>query len=250
MNRVALIPIKGVVISEKSPFATAGITSSADIIPMLAEVGKKREMKALVLEINSPGGTPFACKEIASAIKAIKKPKVAWVREMAASGGYWVASAADIIVADSLSTIGSVGVTSMRPDISELLKKLGIDMNVIATGTHKLFGVPFKPLTSDEKQEDKRWRQEEIELIQKSFLEELTQNRHLTEEVINEISSGKTYLGQQAKEMGLIDEFGGKGEALKTAAEKVGIKTYKVIDYSKKLEKRKRSLLGRLLGFF
>ena len=153
-------------------------------------------------------------------------------------------------MADSLSTIGSVGVTSMRPDISELLNKLGIDMNVIATGAHKLFGVPFKPLTSDEKQEDKRWRQEEIELIQKSFLGELTQNRHLTEEVINEISSGKTYLGQQAKEMGLIDEFGGKDEALKTAAEKAGTKTYKVIDYSKKLEKRKRSLLGRMLGFF
>ena len=250
MNRIALIPIKGVVISEKSPLATMGITSSADIIPLLAEVGKKKEMKALVLEINSPGGTPFACKEIASALRSVEKPKVAWVRELAASGGYWIASAADLIVADSLSTVGSVGVTSMRPDVSELLKKLGIDMNVVATGTHKLFSTPFKPLTSDEKQQDKRWRQEEIELIQQSFLEEITKNRHLTEAVISEISSGKTYLGQQATEMGLIDEFGGKDKALQLAAEKAGIKSYKVIDYTKKLEKRRRGLLGRMLGFF
>jgi protease-4 len=250
MNRIALIPIKGVVISEKSPWATMGITSSADIIPLLAEVAKKREMKALILEINSPGGTPFACKEIASALRAVEKPKVAWVRELAASGGYWIASAADLIVADSLSTLGSVGVTSMRPDVSELLKKLGIDMNVVATGTHKLFSTPFKPLTSDEKQKDKRWRQEEIELIQQSFLEEITKNRHLTDTVISEISSGKTYLGQQAKEMGLIDEFGGKDKALQLAAEKAGIKNYKITDYTKKLEKRRRSLLGRMLGFF
>ena len=65
----------------------------------------------------------------------------------------------------------------MRPDVSELLKKLGIDMNVVATGTYKQFSTPFKPLTSDEKQKDKRWRQEEIELIQQSFLEEITENR-------------------------------------------------------------------------
>ena len=68
--------------------------------------------------------------------------------------------------------------------------------------------------------------------------------------MISEISSGKTYLGQQAKEMGLIDEFGGKDKALQLAAAKAGIKNYKVIDYTKKLEKRRRSLLGRMLGFF
>ena len=250
MNRIALVPVKGMVISERSPFSTMGIVSSAEVVPLLAEVGRKREMKALVLEINCPGGTPFACKEIADAIRNIEKPKVAWVREMAASGGYWIASAADVIVADNLSTVGSIGVTSMRPDVSELLKKLGIDMNVIATGAHKLFGVPFKPLTSDEKQEDKQWRQEEIDLIQKSFIEEVAKNRRLKEDVTNEISSGKTYLGQQAKDMGLIDELGGRVKALETAAEKAGIKTYKVIDYRKKLEKRRRTLLGRLLGFF
>jgi protease-4 len=147
MAKIALVPIKGMVVSEKSAMPSVRAISSMEIVQLLREIRRNKGIKALVLEINSPGGAPFPCWEIADAIKSIKKPTVAWVREVAASGGYWIASATDSIVASSLSLVGSVGVISIRPDFSELLRKIGIDIDTIASGIHKLFGLPFAPLT-------------------------------------------------------------------------------------------------------
>ncbi len=175
---------------------------------------------------------------------------MAWLKEVAASGAYWIASAADVIVADSMSTIGSVGVISIRPDFSKLLNKLGIDMDVVASGTHKTFSLPFKALTPEEKHEDRQLRQEEIEIIQRSFLAEVKGNRHLTEEVAEQISSGKIYLGEQAKSLGLLDELGGREKAFEIAAKKAGITRYGIIDFTGKLEKHRKKLLVRLLDFF
>jgi protease-4 len=224
-----------------------GTTSSLDIVPLLAEIRRNKAIKALVLEINSPGGTPFSCEEIAQSIKSVDKPTVAWIREVAASGGYWIATAADSIVAGSLSVVGSVGVISIRPNFSELLDKIGIDIDTVASGVHKMLGLPFKPLSPEEKQEDRQRRGEEIRIIQESFIREIQGKRHLREEVIKEISSGKTYLGQEAKELGLVDELGGREKALEIAAKKANITKYKVVDYAKKLERPRRGILSRLL---
>ena len=248
MAKIALVPIKGMVVSEKSPLPSMRAISSVEIVQLLREIRRNKRIKALVLEINSPGGAPFPCAEIAEAIKSVKKPTVAWIREVAASGGYWIASATDSIVAGSLSLVGSVGVISIRPDFSELLRKIGIDMDTLASGIHKLFSFPFAPLTPEEKQEDRQRREEEIRAIQESFLAEVKRKRQLTDEVIKEISSGKTYLGQEAKNLGLVDELGGKEKALDIAAKKANITRYKVIDYAKKLERPKKWLLSRLLG--
>ena len=250
MAKIALVPIKGVIASEKSPLPGMRTVSSVEIVKLLGEIRRNKGMKALVLEINSPGGTPFPCGEIAEAIKSVNKPTVAWIREVAASGGYWIASATDSIVAGSLSLVGSVGVTSIRPDFSELLKKIGIDIDAVASGIHKLFGFPFTPLTPEEKQEDRQRREEEIKTIQQSFLGEIKGKRQLTDEVTEEISSGKTYLGQEAKNLGLVDELGGREKALEIAAKKANITRYRVADYTKKLERPKRWPLARLLGEF
>ena len=250
MNKIALLPIKGVITSERSPLGGMGMTSSVEIAQLLGEIRGKRGIKALILEINSPGGSPYACKEIAEALKSVGKPVVAWLKEVAASGAYWIASAADVIVADSMSTIGSVGVTSIRPDFSKLLNKLGIDMDVVASGAHKTFSLPFKALTPEEKHEDRQLRQEEIEIIQRSFLAEVKGSRHLTEEAAEQISSGKIYLGEQAKSLGLIDEFGGREKVFEIAAKQADITRYGIVDYTKKLEKHRRKLLARLLDFF
>ena len=250
MASIALVPIKGMVISDKSYIPTRLTTSSDEIVQLMGEIKKSRRIKALVLEINSPGGTPFPCAEIAEAIKSVNKPVIAWVREVAASGGYWIASSADSIVAGSLSLVGSVGVASIRPDFSELLSKIGVDIDTMASGAHKLFGYPFKSLTAEEKQEDRERREEEINAIQQSFLGEIKGKRHLTKEVIDEISSCKTYLGQEAQSLGLVDELGGKEKALEIAAKKAKIKRYRIVDYTKRLERPRKGLLARLLGGF
>lgn len=246
MSKIAIIPIKGTIVSERSRAPGMKTTSSLDIVPLLAEIRKSKAIKALVLEINSPGGTPFSCEEIAQAIKSVNKPTVAWIREVAASGGYWIATAADSIVAGTLSTVGSVGVISIRPNVSELLEKIGVDIDAVASGVHKMLGLPFKPLSPEEKQEDRQRREEEIRIIQQSFIREIQGKRQLREDVIKEISSGKTYLGQEAKDLGLVDELGGREKAFEIAASKAKITKYKVADFTKRLERPKRGLLSRL----
>lgn len=246
MDRIALVPIKGIVVSEEVPvFLSPRVISSVEIVRLLEEVKKTKRAKALVLEINSPGGSPFACKEIAEAVKAVGKPTVAWVREAAASGGYWIASASGVIVAHNLSTVGSVGVASIRPDFSELLKKIGVDIDTMSSGIHKLFGLPFKAPTEEEKQK----RGEEIKILQQTFLSDIKRYRNLSEKAIEEISSGESYFGEEAKNLGLVDQLGGKQEAFEIAAKRAGVKAYRLLDYTKKLKKPRRGILARLLGF-
>jgi protease-4 len=127
---IAIIPIKGMITSEESVFGL--MAASTVLIKDLEEAENKRKIKAVIFEINSPGGTPFASKEIATHIENMDKPAIAWVREYAASGAYWIASACDEIVADELSTVGSIGAMSIRPDISELMK-------IMASGRGKGF---------------------------------------------------------------------------------------------------------------
>lgn len=248
-GKIAIIPIKGMVISEEgpsSPFPLLAMTravSSAEIIPLIESVKKNRRIKGLILEINSPGGRPFPCKEIAECIKSLGKPTVAWIKEYAASGGYWIASSCDSIVADRLSTLGSIGVASIRPDFSELMKKFGIDVETMASGVYKTFGIPYKKSTPKEKELIK----EELDTIYKNFIEEVTKNRKLSEEVVKEISTGKIYLGEEAKKLGLIDFLGGKTKAIELIMKKTGIEVYRIVDYAKKL-RRPLSFLKRIFG--
>jgi len=247
-GKIAIIPIKGTIVSESGfifplpvPIKVGG-TISSEIIEFLEEVEKNKKIKAIVLEIDSPGGTPYPCKEIAMRIQNFSKPVIAWVKESATSGAYWIASACKKIVADHLSIIGSIGVTSLRPDFTELLKKFGIDIETLASGIHKTLGLPFQKTTPEEKEILKQ----EIEIIYQHFLQEVAKNRNLSEEVVKEISTGKIYLGEEAKRIGLIDILGGKNEALKTAQEITKLKTYQIVDYNKKIGQPK-GLLSKLL---
>ena len=250
-GKIAIIPIKGMVISEEAPpspfplLAMARVVSSAEVIPLIESVRKNRRIKGLILEINSPGGRPFPCKEIAECIKSVGKPTVAWIKEYATSGGYWIASSCDNIVADGLSTLGSIGVASIRPDFSELMKKFGIDVETMASGIYKTFGIPYKKSTPEEKELLK----EELDTIYKNFIEEVTKNRKLSEEVVNEISTGKIYLGEEAKKLGLIDFLGGKAKAIELVKEKAGIEAYKIVDYAKKM-RRPLGFLRRMFGSY
>ena len=143
---VKFVPIKGVIVSGESPplgsfplipFTGGGITHSDDIVKYIHLLGDKKRVKAIIFEIDSPGGTPYASKEIADAIKKIKKPTVAQIREHGTSGAYWIASACDKIVADPLSSIGGIGTRADRIDLTELVKKIGIKIDSFTKGEYK-----------------------------------------------------------------------------------------------------------------
>jgi len=237
---IAIIPIKGMITSEEPLFGL--MAASTEIIRDIEEVEKKRKIKAVIFEINSPGGTPFASKEIANRIESMEKPAIAWVREHAASGAYWIASACDEIVADELSTVGSIGAMSIRPDIGELMKKFGIDVETLKTGTYKGLGLPYEKPTEEERELMKK----ELDEIQHTFLNAVAKNRKLDlgDAKVKELSTGKVYLGREGKEMGLIDHLGGKELAIRIAKERSGIKREKIIDYG---ERKRKGVLRRLM---
>jgi protease-4 len=235
---IAIIPIKGMITSEESVFGL--MAASTVIIKDIEGAENKRKIKAVIFEINSPGGTPFASKEIATCIENMDKPTIAGVREYAASGAYWIASACDEIVADELSTVGSIGAMSIRPDIGELMKKFGIDIETLRTGIYKGMGLPYEKPTEEERELMKK----ELDEIQDNFLNAVAKNRKLDESKMKELSTAKVYLGREAKEMGLIDHLGGKELALRIAKERSGIRKEKIVDYG---ERKRKGLLRRVI---
>jgi protease-4 len=235
---IAIIPIKGMITSEESVFGL--MAASTLIIKDVEEAENKRKIKAVIFEINSPGGTPFASKEIATCIENMDKPAIAWVREYAASGAYWIASACDEIVADELSTVGSIGAMSIRPDIGELMKKFGIDIETLRTGIYKGLGQPYEKPTEEERELMKK----ELDEIQDNFLNAVAKNRKLDGAKMKELSTAKVYLGREAKETGLIDHLGGKELAIRIAKERSGIRKEKIVDYG---ECKRKGLLRRVM---
>ena len=235
---IAIIPIKGTITSEELYFGI--ISTSQEIIGAIEDAEKKRKIKAVIFEINSPGGTPFAAKEVATCIDGMKKPTIAWIREYATSGAYWIASACDEIVADELSTVGSIGVMSIRPDIGELLKKFGIDVETLKTGIYKGLGLPYEKPT----EEERALLRKELDEIKENFLNAIAQYRKLNEEILKELATGMVYLGREAKELGLVDHLGGKELAIRRAKERSGIKREKIVTYG---ERRRKGFLRRLI---
>ena len=235
---IAIIPIKGTITAEGSYFGV--MSTSHEILWAIEDAEKRKKVKAVIFEINSPGGTPFAAKEVATGIKNMEKPSIAWVREYATSGAYWIASACDEIVADELSTLGSIGVLSIRPDIGELLKKFGIDVETLKTGIYKGLGLPYEKPT----EEERALLEKELGEIKDTFLTAIAENRNLNEETLKELSTAKVYLGREAHELGLVDHLGGKELAITRAKERSSIKREKIRYYE---ERRRRGFLRRLI---
>jgi len=148
-GNVALIPISGVIMTEESgSYFSSEIASSSEIVKSLHEAEESSQIKAIVLEINSPGGSAVASDEIGSAVKKakLKKPVVAVIRDAGASGGYWVASAADYIVANRMSITGSIGVLSSYLEFSGLMEQYGVTYEKLTAGKYKDMGNPFEKL--------------------------------------------------------------------------------------------------------
>lgn len=229
-GNTAHIRIHGVISSGGDSMLGGSAVSSQFIAESIKKADKSQGVKAILLDINSPGGTAVASEEVAAAVKNAEKPVVALIRDIGTSGAYWAASSADVIVASPLSITGSVGATASYLEFSELMKKYGLGYERLVSGEYKDSGTPFRDLNEEEKE----LLQEMIGLTGEYFLQSVRENRNLTGGQAEEISSGRIYIGQQAKELNLIDELGGMDRAESVLKELAGIESVGLIEYREK----------------
>jgi protease-4 len=244
-GKIALVPVKGLIVSERMPWLR-GVKTPAELMGLIEEIGTNKKVAGVIFEIDSPGGMDYASKKVAEAVKNLKKPKVALIKSQGASGAYWIASACDCILADELSRVGSLGAWVTRLDLSDFLEKFGIKVDIFRTGEFKARGLPYEKPTEEEKELLKK----ELEESYKIFLEQVKKNRKMTEKQIKEFSQGKVYLGKEAKSLGLVDGFGDRPQAIETLKELAKLKKVELIDYEEELRRRKPFLERFLERFF
>jgi protease-4 len=196
------------------------ITSSEEVIWKLADAADNPNIKAVVLEIDSGGGSPVAAEEIAAAMKALGKPSVAWVRESADSAAYWIASAADTVIASAGSDVGSIGVTQSYVDNANKNIKDGLTYNQLTTGKYKDTGTPDRALTADER----TLIQRDLNITLQNFIQAIATNRHLPVAKVAALADGSTMLGEMALQNGLIDQLGTKTEVWQKLEADIGEK--------------------------
>lgn len=227
---IAVIPIVGEIsIEVNDGFFSSGISANS-IVAKLEKANENKGIKAVILDINSGGGGVVASREVVKAVKEMNKPVIALIREVGASGAYWIASAADWIVADEMSITGSIGVFSSYLEFSGLLENYNISYERLIAGEYKDIGVPYRKLTEQER----RMMQKKLNLVHDLFIKDVAKNRNLSEIKVKELATGFFYLGIEAKDFGLIDELGGKKEAVNKAKELGNLKNGNLIEYKEK----------------
>jgi protease-4 len=194
---------------------------SSTIARWLRRARKDKTIAAVVFRVDSPGGSAVASDVIGREVALTKreKPIIVSMSDVAGSGGYWVSMDANKIVAQPQTLTGSIGVIFGKFNLIKLYEKLGVTAEKIAYGKRADLFSTFRKLTPEERELLK----EEILWTYDHFTTKVAQGRHLTKEEVNEIGRGRVWTGQQAKEIGLIDELGGLSTALKIAKEKAGI---------------------------
>ncbi len=219
-DKIAVVEVKGV------------ITQSSAVIEDLHEYLADDAVKAIVLRVDSPGGGVGPSQEIhREIIKAKQRKKVVTsMGAVAASGGYYVACASDLIVANPGTITGSIGVIMQFSNLEELLKKIGVKGVVIKSGEHKDMGSPFREMTPDEK----RIMQETIDNVHRQFVQAVAEGRHLDQSKVLPIADGRIMTGEQAKQLGLVDTLGNLQDAIDEAAKLVGIPGRPQVLYPKK----------------
>jgi len=205
MGNTAVIQIKGPIYTEKSTnmFGTQG-TSSIEIIEFIEKAEKDSGIKAIIFDINSPGGSPVASSEIANTIKSLNKPTLSVISDIGASGAYWIASSTDKIFANQMSIVGSIGVIASYLEFAEFIDDHNVTYRRLVSGKYKDIGSMFKEMTPEEETQ----MQAIIDKMHQYFIEEVAINRNLSIEHVSELANGMFYLGEESKELELIDYIG------------------------------------------
>jgi protease IV len=208
------------------------ISDSGPILEQLMEFSKNKHIKAVVLRIDSPGGSVGASQEIYREVARVTDTKkvIVSMGDTAASGGYYIAAAGDKIVANPGTITGSIGVIMSFYRIDELSKKIGLTLEVIKSGEFKDTGSSFRELTDREKE----LMNGVVLNIQEQFIKAVAEGRKLPVDKVREIADGRIFSGEMAKELGLVDELGNFQDAVNLAASLSGIKGEPTLVYSEK----------------
>ena len=206
---------------------------------VLTELRRLKEMpwvKAIVVRIDSPGGAVAPTQEIFEEIQRAKKKKpfIASLGSIAASGGYYIASACDKIVANPGTLTGSIGVIMQLTNFEELMKKVGVKGYNIKSGVNKDIGSPFQPLSK----EGREILQSLVDNVHGQFVAAVAQGRRMDEGIVRKLADGRIYSGAQAKELGLVDQFGTLEDAIELAAKRAGIPGEPAVYYSRPDQER------------
>lgn len=228
-DSVAIVPLQGEIAYGQSNILGGTVVTPDVVKEGLKKANEDPSVSAIVLDVNSPGGSPVASEEIMEDVKNSEKPVVVWISDVGASGAYLVASAADKIVASPSSTVGSIGVILSLTDLSGLYQKIGVNQSSIKAGEYKDMGADYRPLTAKERQILQNIVNQDYDY----FISLVANNRELDKNYVRSIAEGKIYTGTQAKDLKLVDETGSRDHALELAAHLGGIKgSYKVITIS------------------
>jgi protease-4 len=219
-DKIAIVEIKG------------NIAQSSGIIEELQLHLEDERVKAIILRIDSPGGGVGPAQEIHREILKIKSKKkvVTSMGSVAASGGYYIACASDLIVANPGTITGSIGVVMQFSNFEELLKKIGIKGVVLKSGEHKDVGSPFREMTPEEK----RIMQEVLENVHQQFIQAVAEGRKLEYSKVVQIADGRILTGEQAKNFSLVDKMGNLQDTIDITAKMVGIEGKPNVLYPKK----------------
>jgi protease-4 len=229
-EKVAIIEIRGVLLDPQP------------VVEKLIKLRKNEKVKAIVLRIDSPGGGVGPSQEIYAEVKKTQRDKkvLVSVGSVAASGGYYIACAADKIVANPGAITGSIGVIVESMNVEDLLQKLGLKSTVVKSGRLKDVGSPFRPMT----EEERSLLQGVLDSVHDQFIRAVAEGRKLPLDRVRELADGRIFSGAQARELGLVDELGTLEDTVDQAAKLAGIRGEPEVLYP---EKKRFSLWDLLL---
>ncbi|MBD3280368.1 signal peptide peptidase SppA [Candidatus Dojkabacteria bacterium] len=229
-DEIALIDIEGMIASNMDTL-DSGDQDMVDLILAKLEKAKKDDsVKAVILRLNTPGGTVYDSHIITQKVKEVKqvKPVISLMGMSATSGGYYISAPANKIVASETSLTGSIGVIVRITDLDGLYEKLGINVYSV---TNTQGDMKALDNIDDPKSEDRAILEEVLDDDYEAFIREVMEGRGMTREEVLAIADGSIYSGKKAKKLGLVDELGGLDTAIMLAEEEAGISDAKVVEY-------------------
>lgn len=229
-DKIAVVYAEGEIIDGKGQYGSIG---SKDYAAIFRKISEDKNIRAIVLRVNSPGGSAVASETILHEIQKAKSngiPVVVSMGDFAASGGYYISCAADSIYAEANTLTGSIGVFSVFPNVQEMMnKKLGINFDTVSTGKYSNAFSPFFLLNQDESVIMQRF----TDKIYNVFLDRVAKVRKSTSSQINEIAQGRVWTGQDAVNVNLVDKLGSLDDAIACAQRMAKLKKYRITEYPK-----------------